>query len=336
MDTQPAQSFEFVKKLAKHDLQTLAEKFSLRLENTTQADMAFKLSHLLTSTEWSVCVSGSSGDAPGSGGDGKGDGDDNEHPTGSDNEDPTGSEGGDMQIFVKSPAGKTITLAVEPSDSIDVVKGLIKAKLKIPVSKQTLFKDIKELEAGTLSENFINHEDLLELHLGLLGAGKKAVIKISKHEKLVLTKVKAKATYEAIPAFVLNPEITGQANSKYNEMMETNDEDYLDGLVEKMKMSELECALEFLNENKMGEQVVHKLAPFFIPEMAALTTTASNCQKAAQALESAFVYNFTLCYLNPEYSQYDFQAFYNYVEKKYETKKIEKALMEKHGIAHDI
>lgn len=78
--------------------------------------------------------------------------------------------GGSLQVHVKTFAGKTITVEVEPDESIESLKNKLQSKEGIPINQQRILFGGKQLDSKkTISDYDIQNESTMHMVLRLRG-----------------------------------------------------------------------------------------------------------------------------------------------------------------------
>ena len=124
------------------------------------------------------------GSGDGSDGDSGGSSDDDQEEDNQEDFHVPEERGDGMLIFVDPPTGKTITLNVEPDDTIIIVKAMIQGKTGTPRNHQRLIFAGKQIEdIQTLAQCEVKSQSTLQMVLGLSGGANGPKVKKSKFTK---------------------------------------------------------------------------------------------------------------------------------------------------------
>ena len=220
---------------------------------------------------------------------------------------------GEMQIFVKLPTGKTITLAVDSSDTINIVKAMIAGKTGIPRKVQRLtFGDDESENELTLQECDITEGTTLTLLLSLVGGGKRGATAIStmtKEDLMLITKSKALAKAEVVR---LMPGVCVGVVEKVEEIVSARPP--LTGqilrFINELKLEEITALKTALDEltYSHSDRVAVLLTTHMMPDWVKLCERTKVMESAKTALLFAVEYIYTDEFYREPKNMFDFNG----------------------------
>ena len=216
--------------------------------------------------------------------------DDPDEPDDEEPDDDSDSGDTDMQIFVKTPEGKVITLDVEASDTISNLKKIIKNKEGIPKVHQSLIYHDQQLEDDhTLSDYNIQNESMLHLGGRLRGG-------VGKRGHVIKTIVKSKTADRTLPGDV---NLFNNVFAHSEMINRTTSVNFL-SMLKTMQHNDLKSLYEYLlhDRSKIDKKLL-KLSEW-CSEIKELVTVQKKIHTAIDMMTTLIVDNIQETFINSE------------------------------------
>ena len=196
-------------------------------------------------------------------------------------DDESFDESFDMQIFVKTPTGKTITMDVENTFTISNIKALVKDKEGIPTKQQRLLFNDFQLEDGyTISDYDIQKESTITLMLAIKGGGKRAKPVASDAEKVERPALRLTGDTRAVADEEVAPFTTALGERQNLIQQFRQNPNIIQDKIYERSIDELNEALEWLPTGHDGSSYKPKLADFLAKLVPTISKLGQGCHTA--------------------------------------------------------
>ena len=238
----------------------------------------------------------------------------------------------DMQIFVKTPEGKVITLDVECSFTIKNIKAIIMNLLTIPTKQQRLLFMDQQLEDGcTLSDHNIPNESMLQLMLRLRGGGRRARPQVPEEQKLKALEMRYMGSVREVPDDEINSLIENlrQVNPVLSSI--NNNPNYLNEIIAQTDYIMHEKIVHLMSSSsrsKANSLKMEEVVKILIPQMgeieSGITTLRSLYAQLHASTMSAIARRHHTTHRNPDSAEMDYAGFMESIEGAFKFKRDQK------------
>ena len=247
--------------------------------------------------------------------DGQDDGQDDEpedeqddDPEDEQDDEPEDEQDDGMQILVQIPhLGKTITIDVNPTESIHSVKRLIHAKEGIPVRHQRLIFANETLYDGTIDDYYIQENDALMLVLNIAGGMAKKGGKRFVNKEVRLSTMRAKVLY-------LGSNL--QQSAFAGLIHQVSQANYTESAIDQMSIDQLRALQLVVNDVLRVDKIARSVSSHMAPQLVQMKQQKDELDQAIKAIEDGFELGFAERYCTD--TGFDAGPFYTFLQKRIE------------------